>query len=76
MFRSPWELDAHIRDKHAEIASESQRRAQVRETGVGSRGRLTQFRQRIGISLIQVGATIAGLDPLPAPRSWPKLANR
>jgi hypothetical protein len=76
MFRSPWELDAHIRDRQAELASESQRCARIREAGSGSRGRLTQLRQRIGISLIQAGATIAGFDALATPRAWPNLANR
>jgi hypothetical protein len=62
MFRSPWELDAQVRYKTAQLAGECRHCPQSARTDTGAQGRLTRLRRRIGIGLIQVGTTIAGHD--------------
>ena len=76
MFRSPWELDALVRYRNADIASECRRCSRIDWTEIGMRRRLARLRRSVGIGLIQVGTTIAGRDALLPPQARPKLANR
>lgn len=79
MFRSPHELDAHVRYQSERLASELQRCVQIDRTGARSPRLATLVRRRVGIGLMRVGAVVAGGDAprgLPARPVWPELANR
>ena len=64
MFRSPWELDAHIRYRNEELVREHRRSTQIDPAPGATAGRLAETRRRIGIGIMRVGAIIAGGDAL------------
>ena len=74
MYRSHWELDALVRHRSAEIATECQRYTQYNLCESEPANPLTHLRHSLGISLIQLGQALAGHDAvrgLPAPPSRP-----
>jgi hypothetical protein len=64
MYRSPWELDTHIRYVHERLANERRLCAGIDAADAAPAKRLTGIRQRVGIGLIQIGAVLAGSDAL------------
>jgi hypothetical protein len=71
MFRSCWELDTHVRHHIANLVSERQLCSQIDRAGDEPARRLLQFRQRLGIGLIQVGQALAGAEALAGLPSQP-----
>jgi hypothetical protein len=79
MFRSPLEIEALGRYRMTEVASESRRCALADLATAGTPGPWTYLRRQLGLGLIQIGKTIAGLETLPkfpAPRVWPEPSRR
>jgi hypothetical protein len=79
VIRNPWELEAHARDRNARLNRDLTLWARRGRDETRWPRRLTLLRRRLGIGLMQIGATVAGRDALrslPAPPAWPDLANR
>jgi hypothetical protein len=73
MYRSPWELAAIVRHRHAYLALERQLCSQI-DRADGPASRATWLRHRLGIGLIRIGHALAGYDGvqgLPAPSARP-----
>jgi hypothetical protein len=62
MHRNHWELAALVRHRIAYLADERQVCSQIDQDDHGAAILLTQFRHRLGMSLIQVGHALAGYD--------------
>ena len=64
MYRSPWELEALVRQRTAYLVHERQVCSQIDQADVGRASLVTQIRHRLGIGLIRVGHALAGYDAL------------
>lgn len=79
MFRSPYELDAHVRYQIERPASERERCSLIDGANAETPRVLSQVRRRLGVGLMRLGAAIAGVDArrgLPTRPAWPEFANR
>ncbi len=62
MYRSPWELDALVRQRTAYLIGEREVCSQIDRTDDRPASLVTQIRHRLGIGLIKVGHALAGYD--------------
>ena len=62
MYRSHWELAVLVRHRIAYLIDEREVCSRIEQIDGRPAGLLTQFRRRLGMSLIQVGHALAGYD--------------
>jgi hypothetical protein len=77
MYRSTWELAAYVRQHVADLADERRACSAIAPSADRLPGPITPLRHRLGIGLIKVGHTLAGVDAgrglptsPPRPAAW------